>query len=119
MNPLHGFRLLWLSKISQLEALHAIYEAPRYILLHRQNSRLGIFIASKPRRIGHPEDQNRFKRRATRPKGWPPAQARRWATRQAFLDVRLCPCRHLDLRCFPSTFAFRAGILLAHMLNAP
>src|SRR6266700_656441 len=45
-NPLHGFRLLWLSKISQLEALHAIYEAPRYILLHRQNSRLGIFTAS-------------------------------------------------------------------------
>src|SRR6266849_9801056 len=46
MNPLHVFRLLWLSKISQLEALHAIYEAPRYILLHRQNSRLGIFTAS-------------------------------------------------------------------------
>src|SRR6266849_6030859 len=49
MNPLHGFRLLWLSKISQLEALHAIYEAPRYILLHRQNSRLGIFTASMTR----------------------------------------------------------------------
>src|SRR5713101_1926059 len=29
-----------------IRRLHAIYEAPRYILLHRQNSRLGIFTAS-------------------------------------------------------------------------
>ena len=29
-----------------IRRLHAIYEAPRYILLHRQNRRLGIFTAS-------------------------------------------------------------------------
>src|SRR5260370_39951327 len=89
-----GFR-----KSLNLEALHAIYEAPRYILLHRQNSRLGIFTASVFSKGGGFRSCATGNNRVESENPHPCKKPQGWGTRdhQQIQHLKLStPCRNLS-----------------------